>query len=243
MSTYVMSDLHGEYDLYIKMLEKISFSEADTLYILGDILDRGSGPIRIMLDVMQRHNVHVLAGNHCVMALECLKFLMHEITEVQIEKIEEEMYEKLLCWVQNGGGSTILEFSKLNALQRTEIIDYIENLELYAEVTVNDKNFILVHAGLRNFSEDKPMWEYELDELVWTRPDYEIPYYNEKFVVSGHTPTAVIIGNPKPGYIFKMNNHIAIDCGACFKRGRLGCLRLEDMVEYYVENQEKNQGV
>lgn len=39
--TYAMSDLHGRYDLYIKMLEKINFSEGDTLYILGDFVDRG----------------------------------------------------------------------------------------------------------------------------------------------------------------------------------------------------------
>ena len=27
--TYVMSDLHGRYDLYVKMLELIGFSEED----------------------------------------------------------------------------------------------------------------------------------------------------------------------------------------------------------------------
>lgn len=231
-----MSDLHGEYDLYIRMLEKINFSEEDTLFILGDILDRGPNPVKIIFDVMQRHNAHVLAGNHCVMALECLRFLMYEITEVQIGKMENEMYEKLLCWVHNGGDSTISEFSKLNVSERNEILNYIEDLDLYAEITINGKNFILIHAGLGNFSEDKPMWQYELDELVWTRPDYEVPYYNDKFVVSGHTPTMVITENPKPGYIFKMHNHIAIDCGASFEQGRLGCLRLDDMVEYYVEN-------
>lgn len=38
------------------------------LYILGDILDRGPNPIKIILDVMERPNVEVMAGNHCVMA-------------------------------------------------------------------------------------------------------------------------------------------------------------------------------
>jgi hypothetical protein len=32
-----MSDLHGRYDRYIAMLEKINFSASDTLYVLGDI--------------------------------------------------------------------------------------------------------------------------------------------------------------------------------------------------------------
>ena len=41
MSTYVMSDFHGRHDLFLRMLEKISFCEEDTLYILGDVADRG----------------------------------------------------------------------------------------------------------------------------------------------------------------------------------------------------------
>ena len=32
---YAMSDLHGCYEKYIKLLEKIKFSNNDTLYILG----------------------------------------------------------------------------------------------------------------------------------------------------------------------------------------------------------------
>ena len=36
---YVMTDLHGEYELFKEMLEKINFSDEDTLYILGDCCD------------------------------------------------------------------------------------------------------------------------------------------------------------------------------------------------------------
>ena len=50
---YAMSDLHGCYDKYIKMLEKINFSNDDTLYILGDIVDRGADGIKILQDIMQ----------------------------------------------------------------------------------------------------------------------------------------------------------------------------------------------
>lgn len=38
---YVMSDLHGRYDLYIKMLERLNLQKPDMLYILGDFVDRG----------------------------------------------------------------------------------------------------------------------------------------------------------------------------------------------------------
>ena len=38
---YAIADLHGAYDRYLWMLEEIGFSDADTLYILGDVVDRG----------------------------------------------------------------------------------------------------------------------------------------------------------------------------------------------------------
>ena len=40
MATYVMSDIHGMYDLFLDILGQIDLKDDDTLYILGDILDR-----------------------------------------------------------------------------------------------------------------------------------------------------------------------------------------------------------
>ena len=37
---YVMSDLHGCYDKYKHMLEKIKFNNEDTLSVLGDISEK-----------------------------------------------------------------------------------------------------------------------------------------------------------------------------------------------------------
>ena len=93
MSTYVMSDLHGNYEAYINMLKKIDLKDSDMLYILGDVLDRGPHPIKIILDLMRRPNVEVIAGNHCVMACECFSFLLQEITEEFVANMDEEMME------------------------------------------------------------------------------------------------------------------------------------------------------
>ena len=234
MSTYVMSDLHGCYDAYIQMLEKIHFSDADMLYVVGDVVDRGPHPIKILLDLMKRDNVVCLAGNHEQMALECLRFLLEEITEENVDRLDAEMVEKLLNWQQNGSLTTTDEFHKLDASARKAVVEFIADFDLYEEVHVGEQIYILVHAGLGNFAPDKEMWEYELDELVWQRPDYEMQYFPDKYVITGHTPTMFIEGNPRPGYIFRKNNHIAIDCGAGMG-GRLSCLCLETGEEFYVE--------
>ena len=39
--TYCISDIHGCYDEFMALLEKIAFNPAaDTLYVLGDVIDR-----------------------------------------------------------------------------------------------------------------------------------------------------------------------------------------------------------
>lgn len=233
MGTYVISDIHGNYNAYMEMLRKIRFSNKDMLYILGDVLDRGPNPIRIILDLMKKPNVVCLAGNHEYMALECLQFLMKEITEKNLEDLNEDIMEKLLSWQQNGGTTTMDEFHKLDMRTKKAVFDFIAEFDLYEEVHVNNKEYILVHAGLSNFRPGKEMWEYEIDELVWKRPDYEEQYFPDKYVITGHTPTMAIEANPNPGYIFKKNNHIAIDCGAGFG-GKLACLCLETQREFYV---------
>ena len=64
--------------------------------------------------------------------------------------------------------------------------------------------------------------------------DYEIEYFPDVYVVTGHTPTQMIAGNPRPGYIYRKNNHIAIDCGCYRPDGRLAAICLDTGEEYYV---------
>lgn len=45
---YIISDIHGCYDQYRALLEKIHFSEVDELYVLGDVVDRGPKPVKVL---------------------------------------------------------------------------------------------------------------------------------------------------------------------------------------------------
>ncbi len=234
MGTFVMSDIHGCYDAFMEMLEEICFSEDDTLYVLGDMIDRGPHPIRVVLDLMRRPNVVCLAGNHEYMAMECLPFLLKQITDENISALQSGMVEQILTWQLNGGLTTMDEFHELSPKLRKKVVDFLSELSLYEQVSVRGRDYILVHAGLGNFSPRRKLWDYDLHDLVWERPDYEEPYFSDRFVITGHTPTMTIDSNPRPGYIYQNANHIAIDCGAGFE-GRLACLCLETMEEFYVE--------
>ena len=233
MANYVIADIHGEYDMFMELLRKIQLKEEDTLYILGDILDKGPHPMQVLLKIMEMPNAVCMVGNHELMALECLEFLMTEITEKSIEKLDEKMVGNLLSWQSNGSRTTIDEFRTLSREMQDSVLDFIKDFLIYEELTVNGEDYLLVHGGLGNYSPDKDIDDYSLKELVWDRADYDTRYFENVYVVTGHTPTQKISGNPKPGYIFRKNNHIAVDCGCYRPDGRLAAICLDTGEEFY----------
>jgi serine/threonine protein phosphatase 1 len=233
MATYVMGDVHGEYDKFIELLEKIDLKDEDTLYLIGDVIDRGPHPIKVLQKLMEMPNAIPILGNHELMALQCMSFLMQEITEKTIMELDEETLDYFWTWQQNGNDTTLYEYYQLDKEERQEILDFLGEFLIYEELEVNGKHYLLVHAGLGNYSPDKDMDEYTIDELVWDRADFNEKYYDDVYVVSGHTPTQLIEGNPNPGKIYRANNHIAIDCGACFKNGRSAVSCLDTGEEFY----------
>lgn len=232
MATYVMSDIHGDYEGYITILEKIKFSDADTLYVNGDVIDRGFGGIKILQHMMMHSNIFPILGNHEYAAGTCLRFLMKEITDENIDKIDNDTINALLEWQSIGGQSTIDSFHKLSYDEKMDIVDYLDEFSLYEDVWVNGKRFVIVHAGLDNFSYERSLEDYELYELIFHAPCYDQVYFKDAYLVTGHLPTKVIEGNTRPNQIYIKNNHIAIDCGAGYD-GCVGCICLDTLEEFY----------
>lgn len=230
---YCISDIHGEYDKFIKMLDLISLKDDDTLYILGDVLDRGPHPIKTLLKIMEMPNAVFIIGNHEYMALEVMKKGFNKVVSADLADLDKETVDMLLNWYQNGCTSTVNEFRQLDSEQQEEITEYLKDSLAYEQLELNGQNFLLVHSGLMNFDPETDISEYSLYELVWARPDYNKPYYDDVITVIGHTPTTTIKDCETPGRIFHKNNFIVIDCGTSTS-GNMGCLRLDDMKEFYV---------
>ena len=219
-----MSDLHGCYEEYLKMLKKINFNEKDTLYIVGDVCDRGLSPMKILMHMMEHENIIPIFGNHDIDAYLSL-VMIHENTLDDFDR-------RHLWWLTQGGKTTMEEFKCLSNKKQEQILSYLEEFRYYEEIEVNNIKYLLVHGGLKNFELEKPVSSYKLFDLVWERPDYDKVYFPDKIIISGHTPTKFIDINMK-GKIIKKNNHIAIDCGCVFGYG-LGCICLNTMEEFYI---------
>lgn len=229
---YLMSDIHGRYDEYKKILEKIDFQDSDTLFILGDMVDRGEQSMELLLDMMYRANVYPITGNHDLIALACLKELAKEVTEETIADLDLETMNMMMDWLSNlGGQATLNSFQKLNIEDREAVLEYLEDLVMYDEIVVNGVEYVLAHTlGLNHFHPDKELEEYTAEDLLDTRCDYGVMYYPDKILVTGHTPTVFIKENQSADtIIYKGKNHIAIDCSM----RHLGCICLDTMEEFY----------
>lgn len=232
MGIYVMSDIHGEYGLFMQMLEKIEFKDDDMLIILGDVIDRGKDSIKILEYIVNKDNIEFILGNHEQMFLDFVE-----------AKDEQDKYFAYHLWMNNGGYTTLDEYDKLSNSKQQELIEYMKKASLF--MIVND--YILVHSGinvvgLENLTIDEILTYQSVDDLVWSREDfYENKAIDGYTIIFGHTPTP-FLRNQKDKYDFsiwydeKYKDKIGVDCGATFKKlgGYLGCIRLNDLREFYI---------
>lgn len=226
--TYVVSDLHGCYEKYIRLLSHLSMRKEDTLYILGDIVDRGDGGMAILGDLQDRKNVVTLRGNHDDMAVI---FLKHYAMPGD-GRGTDRLFEAFRLWLSDGGGATYKAFLELSLAEKKRVMAFLNSLPVYEELTVGDQRFFLAHtvpARKRFLDFD----HCRRKDFLWGEPDYDREYREDLRIITGHTPTELIDSDAE-GRIWQGNRHIAIDCGAVFGQP-LGCLCLDTMEEIYIE--------
>ena len=122
---YVTSDLHGySLEKFKKMLDFVGFNENDFLYILGDVIDRGTDGIRILKWLMAQPNAQLILGNHEAMFLAC-DFLFEEITEDTISKLTGSKLNLYNIWVSNSAQPTLNALSAIRSSEIKYILEYL----------------------------------------------------------------------------------------------------------------------
>lgn len=232
MSTYVMSDIHGCKAEFDEMLEKIHFSDYDTLYIIGDVCDRGSDPISIYQIIMKHENMHLIFGNHD-------EWFSKYIDSLILEKLTPgtlKMTDDLMRWLhRNGGIKTMDQFLSLPFPECYNLEAFFTKKEYYKEITLRDKKYLLVHAGLTEHNyRGVCIAEVPKEELIWSHIELDDNPFLDKTMVVGHMPT-LFYGDEYKGKMILRKNIYHIDCGCVFGYG-LGCLCLDTLEEFYVES-------
>lgn len=232
---YVSADLHGCNPAdFLRLLKQADFQEDDFLFILGDVIDRGDWGAELLLWLTQQPNIQLILGNHEALMLTC-RFLFEEVTEESLDKLSLREIGLVQNWIDNGGGPTLKGLQRLlkrdpEAVQG--ILDYLQDAPLYEELKVNGQRFILVHAGLGNFREGRPLSSYSPEELLLDRPSLETRYDPDSRVIFGHTPS-LLFGETYTGRAVHTESWSCIDVGVSLGHAPM-VLRLDDMQEFYL---------
>ena len=231
MSVYVISDLHGCFDEFRSMLRKIKFSEYDELYIAGDVCDRGRYPIPLLRFIMEHENMHLIFGNHDEWLANYTSAL------IDGKKNASRLFfmgTDFITWRDfNGGLVTMDQFMDCEFPVCYNIQSYLENREYYRELTVAGRKFLIVHAGLGEYCRAGIRTaEVPASELIWSHIGIDDNPFPDVTMIVGHMPT-FLYGSQYEGKIIHGKNILHIDCGCVFGR-TLGCVRLDDMQEFYV---------
>lgn len=131
--TYVMSDIHGNAERFNSIINQIELKPEDSLYVLGDVIDRYPDGIRILRLLMSLPNVKLLLGNHEYMMLEALDYHADSPPDPW-DPWGKSKYIRV--WYANGGEVTHEYLKHLRKTVRAEIFEYLKSLPLNIEIEV-----------------------------------------------------------------------------------------------------------
>jgi serine/threonine protein phosphatase 1 len=218
---YAIGDIHGRYDLFRALLDKIEAhagalapGKSTHVILVGDLIDRGPDSARVVKLVynvqQQTRNMTVLLGNHEEMMIRALT------GEPGI----------LNAWIKLGGGATLRSFGlepptgdydlreftqKVANTIPKEWVGWMQSLPLSAR----SGDYFFCHAGVRP---GVPVRKQSRNDLLWIR---------EEFLSSTDDHGAVVVhGHSVSSEVELRHNRIGIDTGA-YKTDVLTALYLE----------------
>ena len=232
-----MSDIHANKNKFYKALDAVRFNKAqDKIFVIGDIIDRGSGSsLELLKFCRDNTEITLILGNH--------EYFLRMYLEGQLSRQK---------WCAMGGENTLKELESLTELQKQEILEYIKSLPLYVVLsTSGGEKILLTHAGL-----DADIICYSDDGIVSVVDSIERAFKENPFkyivsndihfmaarvlnnldydkIIVGHYPCQNL--NEDGGFhIFNGLNYIDIDSGCGYAGGKLAVYCLESGEVIYV---------
>ena len=241
MATWVVGDIHGCYDDFMKLLKNSEIKENDTIILIGDIIDRGPQSAQMLhwayKNVTENGKYQMILGNHEDMVISDFIYATRVLNEHPELSLRHICISQMSCtygfdeYIREDGFETLYSIEPY--------INWMNHLPLYKQITVNDTKYHIAHAWwYPNISRNDILWYREKDYCY--KPIIDEP---NTYLIHGHTPT---IGIPKckmkpVNEVLMDGFEINIDCGCVFKMygGNLAAIRLEDQKVIYANPQEK----
>ena len=229
----VFGDIHGEWRKLENLLARVKPDyERDEIVFLGDYVDRGPEPKRVldyMMSLPQRENIHLLQGNHESMMWDGYE----DYGTVFCETGSLMDSGGILLWMQNGGHTTFQQVSESEDEFR-KYADFVHQLPLYYGTQIAGRHYLFCHAGIDPAC---PFGRQTKSDFIWNRHMAErytrhrkIRYVKalqqdgELTVVVGHTPVLTMEeGRYTPIITPEV---IFLDTGSFLPEGRISCIDL-----------------
>jgi serine/threonine protein phosphatase 1 len=214
---WVIADVHGCFKtLKVLMEEKICPGPSDTLYFLGDYIDRGPQSKEVIdyIRALQRSSMNVIAlmGNH-------EESMIQSILEARSQQKKWlGLFKKSgftrNAWYNFGGETTMNSFGLTDpALIPDEYFEWLNGLHNYAI----EEKYLLSHAGF-NFT--IPNIFDDTDAMRWIRDfTVDMKKTNGKKVIHGHVPVQLDL--IKESVTNSQFDFIDLDNG-CVYKNRMG---------------------
>lgn len=135
--TYVLSDIHGNLRRFESIMKQINLQSDDTLYVLGDVVDRYPDGIKILRQIMKMSNAKMLIGNHEYMMLQAIGHCKDAADEK-----ENTNWKQRRLWYRNGGRVTHEQLKHIRKEYRAEIFNFIRELPVNMKVEVNGVKYM-----------------------------------------------------------------------------------------------------
>lgn len=176
---YAISDIHGCYRTFNALLDTLKLTKEDTLYILGDFVDRGPHSKEVLDKIIllkeEGYSIECIKGNHDDWFLEYLT------TEMESRYFGN--------WLLNGGDSTLRSFKAESSEDiDPKYTDFLKSLPTHIELD----DYVLVHGGLNLYLKDPINGTTDGDKM-WERC-YGVESFEggkwplgDKKLVVGHT--------------------------------------------------------
>lgn len=208
---YAIGDIHGEYDLFEKLLENFD-EQQHQLVLIGDLNDRGPRTKQCFLrgkELVEKYGAIYLRGNH-------------EEYFLQFLNSPEDWFPS---YVHNGGKETMESLLHKGAIEEyspteiammirshyKELINFLMERPLFYEW----HNYIFVHAGVDLEKQD---WKKTSPhDFIWIREAFHKgKNQTGKTIVFGHTITPMLHGDMQTTDLWFSDHKIGIDGGGVF---------------------------